>query len=333
MTKRFIMGNMFKSVFIIIFFIPMIGHAQSQDTLLVTYDVWRCDSLVQANAQNPDFVILDVRRDSEYNPAHLAGAIQRDFFHADFQDMLDALPRHKFYLVHCASGSRSTQAFNIMVDLGFYRVVNMQGGINAWKAAGLPTTTELSPLTMAISETLICGDTIPVATIDTIELALTNRANDTLYFTSVTALDGTEFSTNFDLDRRLLGAEDYTFQIYYEPFDDVKDSIDFVVSSNGGDVTFTICRTGELVLSADDFPDERPITFYPNPARNTLHIESAQTTLPAEILILDMNGKIMFKDALGLQADVDVSGLVPGMYSIRLYSEGRMHVERFVKVR
>ncbi len=84
------------------------GFSQSRDTLIAQYNVIQCPDLIEENADNPDFVILDVRTSGEYNPKHIWGAITRNYYASNFADLIDALPRHKLYPVHCKSGGRST---------------------------------------------------------------------------------------------------------------------------------------------------------------------------------------------------------------------------------
>jgi rhodanese-related sulfurtransferase len=236
--------RLFLAVFVFGFGPIKMAYPGIQDTLLVHYDVYQCDSLIQANATNPDFVILDVRTSGEHLYAHLLGAINRNYYASNFSQLIDALPRHKMYLIHCRSGGRSGNTFNMMVGMDFAQVINMQGGIMAWNAASLPTTTGFAPLLMAVSDTTIANETIAVGDVDTIALTITNRANSNLSFNSISSLTGTEFSTDFELSTTLTGAEDYTFSIFYEPLEEISDTLEFLIESNGGGIAFYIYRTG-----------------------------------------------------------------------------------------
>jgi len=90
--------------------------------------------LVVARQDDPDFVILDVRTASEHTSRHLVGALNIDFFSADFERDVDALDRQKAYLVYCASGNRSGQAMQVMQNLGFRELYNLLGGIGGFAA-------------------------------------------------------------------------------------------------------------------------------------------------------------------------------------------------------
>jgi rhodanese-related sulfurtransferase len=48
--------------------------------------------------------------------------------------MLAQLPRDREIIVHCKSGARSARAVKLMLESGFPRVTNVQGGIDAWLA-------------------------------------------------------------------------------------------------------------------------------------------------------------------------------------------------------
>jgi len=84
-------------------------------------------------------VVLDVRTPEEFGEGHLEGAVLIDFYGNDFKDTLSELDRDLPYVIYCRSGNRSGQTREIMTDLGFTDVVDIDGGITAWQADGLPT--------------------------------------------------------------------------------------------------------------------------------------------------------------------------------------------------
>ena len=85
-----------------------------------------------------DLVVLDVRTPEEYAEGHVADATLIDFYEPDFADRIAELDPDVPYVVICRSGNRSSQAVALMRDLGFGDVTDVDGGIVAWTAAGLP---------------------------------------------------------------------------------------------------------------------------------------------------------------------------------------------------
>lgn len=85
--------------------------------------------------------VLDVRDPSEWNGGHIASAAHRSF--KQLPQMLDGLPvtKDQEVAVICGSGLRSVIACSILGRAGFSRLVNVKGGMAAWRRAGLPTAT------------------------------------------------------------------------------------------------------------------------------------------------------------------------------------------------
>jgi rhodanese-related sulfurtransferase len=96
----------------------------------------------EANAriESGDVEILDVRTPEEYAQGHVEGATLIDFYEPDFADRIAELDRDTEYVVYCRSGNRSGQATAMMTEQGFSAVNDVDGGIVAWEAAGLPVT-------------------------------------------------------------------------------------------------------------------------------------------------------------------------------------------------
>lgn len=87
----------------------------------------------------PEAIVLDVRTPAEFDEAHIAKAINVDYRAEDFREQLEKLDKNSHYILHCKSGSRSGKSLEIMKELGFSRITHMDGGFDAWKAAGNPT--------------------------------------------------------------------------------------------------------------------------------------------------------------------------------------------------
>lgn len=79
-------------------------------------------------------LIIDVRTPAEYAAGHIPGAVNRE---------LDEIERHAHELsmyetvyVHFRSGGRSAQACERLAAVGVQNAVNVEGGVQAWEAAG-----------------------------------------------------------------------------------------------------------------------------------------------------------------------------------------------------
>lgn len=115
--------------------------------------------------QQPNAQILDVRTMGEYNTGFIRNALQADWNNPQqFKDRTQHLDKSRPVYVYCLSGARSAAAAEALRAQG-YQAINMQGGMTAWKKAGLPveglqetakmTDDEYLKLTMAAPLVLI----------------------------------------------------------------------------------------------------------------------------------------------------------------------------------
>jgi hydroxyacylglutathione hydrolase len=82
-----------------------------------------------------EVALIDVRSDVEWEAGHIEQA--QHHFLGRLPDQLDQLPRHEQIVVQCQSGARSAIGVSVLQAAGFKNVVNLNGGYNAWKLAGL----------------------------------------------------------------------------------------------------------------------------------------------------------------------------------------------------
>src|SRR4029077_19766095 len=79
--------------------------SQSSDSIHHV-DAWEAQKLVT----DKSVVVLDIRTPQEFNQGRIAGAKNIDFLAPDFEQRIETLDKSKSYLVHCASGGRSTHS-------------------------------------------------------------------------------------------------------------------------------------------------------------------------------------------------------------------------------
>jgi rhodanese-related sulfurtransferase len=82
-----------------------------------------------------DAFLLDVREDVEWADGRAPGAVHVPMY--DVPERLDALPSDARIAVICHVGARSAQVASWLRAQG-YDAHNVDGGMLAWEAAGLP---------------------------------------------------------------------------------------------------------------------------------------------------------------------------------------------------
>ncbi|WP_367389630.1 molybdopterin-synthase adenylyltransferase MoeB [Lewinella sp. LCG006] len=87
-----------------------------------------------------DFLLLDVREQSEYDLDHLDGKLMPL---VELPEKWQELPKQTLVVVHCQSGARSARAVAFLQEKGYSQVYNLEGGINAYRNL----TSAIPPLT------------------------------------------------------------------------------------------------------------------------------------------------------------------------------------------
>jgi rhodanese-related sulfurtransferase len=109
----------------------MITHAQSVKQL----DPQNFDNKLKESKES---TLIDVRTPGEYAQGHLANAVLIDIYSSDFKSRIAKLDRLKPVFVYCKAGTRSSSAGDILSDLGFKEIYDLNGGIMAWQKANKP---------------------------------------------------------------------------------------------------------------------------------------------------------------------------------------------------
>jgi rhodanese-related sulfurtransferase len=104
---------------------------------------------VHAALLKAEIMLVDVREPQEYAFERIHGALLYPLSTFD----PEALPRDGRKLVlHCAGGVRSLKAAHKLLEAGHPHVTHVEGGLAAWKAAGLPII-RIDPQTGRVIET------------------------------------------------------------------------------------------------------------------------------------------------------------------------------------
>ncbi len=93
---------------------------------------------------NEDYIILDVRKPSEFENEHIKGAINIQL--SEISDRIGEIDPNKKYIVHCAAGYRSMMAASIMKANGLHSFMNVATGWTGIKKTDLPTESSVPEL-------------------------------------------------------------------------------------------------------------------------------------------------------------------------------------------
>jgi hydroxyacylglutathione hydrolase len=99
-------------------------------------DLLTCQQLTTLISSEEPPVIVDVRRHSEWDEGHIAGAIH--IYLGRLPERLGEIPEKKPVVLQCKTGTRSSFAASILMKAGRTSVSNLLGGIDAWKSLGYP---------------------------------------------------------------------------------------------------------------------------------------------------------------------------------------------------
>lgn len=115
-----------------------ISRISDKDTVSENITVMEAFEMINANLDNPNFVILDVRTPEEYNSGHIENSTLIDFRSDNFKEEINELDKNNTYLIYCRTGGRSASTLNMMKELGFDNAYNMLGGITLWEKESYP---------------------------------------------------------------------------------------------------------------------------------------------------------------------------------------------------
>jgi rhodanese-related sulfurtransferase len=88
------------------------------------------------------FLLVDVREESEYAKDHLPGAVHmgKGVIERDIEERVPQLDAP--VVLYCGGGYRSALAADNLQKMGYTNVVSMDGGIRGWREKYFPLTRE-----------------------------------------------------------------------------------------------------------------------------------------------------------------------------------------------
>lgn len=80
-------------------------------------------------------ILVDVRTPEEFEAGHLENAININWFDTDFANRISEIRKEETIYVYCKKGGRSAKAQQLLDSLGYKKVINLEGGYDAWSAS------------------------------------------------------------------------------------------------------------------------------------------------------------------------------------------------------
>lgn len=98
------------------------------------------ETLKQMMGSETDFVLIDARGHEAYAKEHIPGAVSVPSDHIG-EHLIRDFGKDRTYVTYCSGWSceASTVAAAKLDKFGFKKVLEYKGGLEDWKAAGLPT--------------------------------------------------------------------------------------------------------------------------------------------------------------------------------------------------
>jgi rhodanese-related sulfurtransferase len=82
------------------------------------------------NKKDSNTIFIDVREPSEWEEGVIPGALKISL--GDIPEKYNELDKSKNYVLVCRSGGRSNRAAHFLLENGFEKVTNFQGGMLDW---------------------------------------------------------------------------------------------------------------------------------------------------------------------------------------------------------
>ncbi|HQV65149.1 MAG TPA: rhodanese-like domain-containing protein, partial [Candidatus Paceibacterota bacterium] len=137
-----------------------VGYDHALGYLQGGFDAWKsadkdidtiksitAEEFAEAESNDPEINILDVRKKSEYDSEHIANAENTPLDYIN--NSMSMIDKSKTYYVHCAGGNRSMIFASILKARGYDNLIDVDGGFGAIKASGkFKITDYVCPTTM-----------------------------------------------------------------------------------------------------------------------------------------------------------------------------------------
>jgi len=107
------------------------------------------EELAKRLKENPDIIIKDVRKQSEFEAEHVENAENTPL--AYINEYMASFDKEKDNYIHCAGGYRSMIACSVLKARGYHNVIDIAGGFGAIAKTDIPKTKYVCPSTLKAS--------------------------------------------------------------------------------------------------------------------------------------------------------------------------------------
>lgn len=114
------------------------------------WGIMSADVLNTALVENPDLVLIDVRKVSELEENGVIGVVDQEQVNIPLEELIASqamwpADKDAEIVVYCGSGWRSTMAMEMLLSYGYSNVTSLSGGFGGWVDAGYPVAEYTMP--------------------------------------------------------------------------------------------------------------------------------------------------------------------------------------------
>lgn len=114
------------------------------------WGIMAADVLNSALVENPDLVLIDVRKVSELEENGVIAVVDQELINVPLEEFVASkamwpADKNAEIVVYCGSGHRSTMAMEMLLSYGYSNVTSLSGGFSGWVAAEYPVVEYATP--------------------------------------------------------------------------------------------------------------------------------------------------------------------------------------------
>ncbi len=149
-----------------VIFVLLLFAAVSCQSQPGNVDTKKSPDQFEQGIQSGNIQVLDVRKATEFKTGHIKNALQADWTNKDqFFDRIQYVDKDRPVYIYCIAGGRSAAAAEWMRSNGYKTVIELSGGLLAWKNAGKPVEGSSNEKQMTLEEyqaSIPAGNTVLV---------------------------------------------------------------------------------------------------------------------------------------------------------------------------